>query len=119
MFAFALWDERAETLFLARDRLGKKPLFYAELPTGRIVFGSELKAILVDPEISRDIDPYAVDDFFAYGYIPDPRTIYRSVTKLPPAHTLLVRRGSRPRLSRYWDLAFAPRAIAKPRHAKG
>ena len=88
--------------------LGKKPLYYSELPTGRIVFGSELKAVLVDPEISRTIDPYAVDDFFAYGYIPDPRTIYRSVVKLPPAHTLLVQRGARPVLSRYWDLAFEP-----------
>ena len=109
MFAFALWDARAESLFLARDRLGKKPLYYAELPNGRIVFGSELKALLVDPEISREIDPYAVDDFFAYGYIPDPRTIYRSVAKLPPAHVLLAQRGSRPRISRYWDLAFVPR----------
>jgi asparagine synthase (glutamine-hydrolysing) len=109
MFAFALWDARRESLFLARDRLGKKPLYYAELPTGRIVFGSELKALLVDPEISRTIDPYAVDDFFAYGYIPDPRTIYRSVAKLPPAHVLLAQRGSRPRVSRYWDLAFVPR----------
>ena len=89
MFAFALWDARVESLFLARDRLGKKPLYYSILPTGRLVFGSELKAILVDPTISREIDPYAVDEFFAYGYIPDPRTIYRSVAKLPPAHVLL------------------------------
>ena len=109
MFAFALWDANAESLLLARDRLGKKPLYYAELPTGCIVFGSELKALLVDPEISRSIDPYAVDDFFAYGYIPDPRTIYRSIAKLPPAHVLLTQRGSCPRISRYWDLAFVPR----------
>jgi asparagine synthase (glutamine-hydrolysing) len=108
MFAFALWDARDESLFLARDRLGKKPLYYAELPTGQLVFGSELKALLVHPAISREIDPYAVDEFFAYGYIPDPRTIYRSVSKLPPAHVLLVQRGSRPRLSPYWDLAFVP-----------
>ena len=94
MFAFAVWDARSESLFLARDRLGKKPLYYAELPDGRIVFGSELKALLVDPALSREIDPYAVDEFFAYGYIPDPRTIYRSVKKLPPAHTLLAKRGA-------------------------
>ena len=119
MFAFAVWDATQETLFLARDRLGKKPLYYAELPTGRIVFGSELKALLVDPEVSRDIDPYAVDDFFAYGYIPDPRTIYRSVAKLPPAHTLLVRRGSRPSLARYWDLAFTPRAYSEADACEG
>ena len=109
MFAFAVWDANSESLFLARDRLGKKPLYYAELPSGRIVFGSELKALLVDPMISREIDPYAVDDFFAYGYIPDPRTIYRSVAKLPPAHTLFAQRGARPRISRYWDLTFVPR----------
>jgi asparagine synthase (glutamine-hydrolysing) len=109
MFALAVWDAARETLFLARDRLGKKPLYYAELPSGRIVFGSELKALLVDPEVSQTIDPYAIDDFFAYGYIPDPRTIYQSVVKLPPAHTLLAQRGARPLLSRYWDLAFAPR----------
>ena len=108
MFAFAIWDARSQSLFLARDRLGKKPLYYA-VAEGRIAFGSELKALLVDPAISREIDPYAVDAFFAYGYIPDPRTIYRSVAKLPPAHTLLVKRGGRPLISRYWDLAFEPR----------
>ena len=109
MFAFAVWDANVESLFLARDRLGKKPLYYAELPTGQLVFGSELKALLVHPAISREIDPYAVDEFFAYGYIPDPRTIYRSVAKLPPAHVLFAQRGARPRISRYWDLAFVPR----------
>jgi asparagine synthase (glutamine-hydrolysing) len=119
MFAFAVWDATKETLFLARDRLGKKPLYYAELSTGRIVFGSELKALLVDPDISRDIDPYAVDDFFAYGYIPDPRTIYRSVAKLPPGQVLLARRGSRPRLSRYWDLAFVPRQQSEAEACEG
>ena len=109
MFAFAVWDARSQSLFLARDRLGKKPLYYAELPDGRIVFASELKAILVYPEIPREIDPYAVDEFFAYGYIPDPRTIYRSIAKLPPAHTLLATRGARPHISRYWNLSFEPR----------
>ena len=96
MFAFAVWDASVESLFLARDRLGKKPLYYAELPTGQLVFGSELKALLVHPAISREIDPYAVDEFFAYGYIPDPRTIYRSVAKLPPAHVLFAQRGATP-----------------------
>ena len=109
MFAFAIWDANVETLFLARDRLGKKPLYYAELTTGQLLFGSELKALLVHPAISREIDPYAVDEFFAYGYIPDPRTIYRSIAKLPPAHVLVAKRGSAPRISRYWDLAFVPR----------
>jgi asparagine synthase (glutamine-hydrolysing) len=109
MFAFAVWDSGEETLFLARDRLGKKPLYYAELASGRLVFGSELKALLVDPEIPREIDPCAIEEFFAYGYIPDPRTIYRNIAKLPPGHVLLARRGARPRIWRYWDLRFAPR----------
>lgn len=108
MFAFAIWDANTESLFLARDRLGKKPLYYAELPSGLIIFGSELKALLVNPTLSRELDPCAVDEYFAFGYIPDPRTIYRSVCKLPPAHALLVRRGTSPRVSRYWDLRFAP-----------
>src|SRR5437763_11578260 len=73
MFAFALWDRNCETLFLARDRLGKKPLYYAALPNGEMIFGSELKALLVHPGLSRDIDPAAVEDYFGYGYVPDPR----------------------------------------------
>ena len=93
MFAFALWDRNAETLFLARDRLGKKPLYYASLADGMVVFASELKALLPYPGLSREIDLLALEEYFAYGYVPDPRTIYKSVAKLAPAHTLLWRRG--------------------------
>jgi asparagine synthase (glutamine-hydrolysing) len=106
-FAFALWDENKETLFLARDRLGEKPLYYSFLPDGLFVFGSELKAILEHPSLRREIDPQAVEEFFAYGYIPDPRTIYRQVAKLPPAHKLLLRRGGGTgEPVPYWDVAF-------------
>ena len=74
MFAFALWDEDNETLFLARDRLGEKPLYYARLDSGWVVFGSELKALMEHPDLPREIDPPAVEDYFTYGYVPDPRS---------------------------------------------
>ena len=69
MFAFALWDRNRQTLFLARDRLGVKPLFYAVLPDNTLAFGSELKALLCHPKLSTDIDPRSVEDYFAYGYV--------------------------------------------------
>jgi asparagine synthase (glutamine-hydrolysing) len=104
MFAFALWDARQDRLFLARDRLGIKPLYYAALPDGQLVFGSELKALLVHPKLERKIDPRAVADYFAFGYVPDPRTIYDTVAKLPPAHGLSVTRGTGlPQPRRYWS----------------
>ena len=114
MFAFALWDRRQETLFLARDRFGKKPLYYAALDDGRFVFGSEMAALTSVPELPRRLAPEAVEDFFAYGYVPDPGTIYRDVQRLPPAHALLLRRGggmATPR--RYWHAATATRAISE------
>jgi len=106
MFVFALWDAQTETLFLARDRLGKKPLYYSLLPNGFLLFGSELKALKEHPACPRAIDPHAVEDFFAYGYIPDPRSIYAGVHKLPAGHTLTLKRGALPKLARYWDLNF-------------
>jgi asparagine synthase (glutamine-hydrolysing) len=111
MFAFALWDERRETLFLARDRLGKKPLFYALLDNGVLAFASELKALIALPELSREIDPTAIEDYFAYGYVPETKSIYASVKKLLPAHILTMRRGSSlPDQLPYWDVSFAPQA---------
>jgi len=107
MFAFALWDRNRSTLFLARDRLGVKPLHYAYLPDGQFVFGSELKSLLVHPAFRRDIDPCAVEEYFALGYVPDPRTIFAAAKKLPPAHTLaLVRGTAQPQPRRYWDPRF-------------
>ncbi len=107
MFAFALVDEGRETLFLARDRFGEKPLYYSLLDDGRLLFGSELKSILCSPSIDRRLDPQAIEDFFAFGYIPDPRSIYSGVKKLAPGHCLAIRRGEavgEPRA--YWDLRF-------------
>ncbi|MGI9305369.1 MAG: XrtA/PEP-CTERM system amidotransferase [Gammaproteobacteria bacterium] len=109
MFAFAVWDRSRRTLFLARDRLGIKPLYYAELPNGQFIFGSELKALLIHPQLRREIQPQAVEDYFAFGYVPDPKTILRNVFKLAPGTTLLLRRGQRiPQPRQYWDVSFAP-----------
>ena len=103
MFAFALWDRRQGVLFLARDRLGKKPLYYAHTPAGALVFGSELAALMAVPDLPRQIDPAAVDDFFAMGYVPDPGTIYTGVHKLPAAHYLLLGTGTGTATPiRYW-----------------
>jgi asparagine synthase (glutamine-hydrolysing) len=107
MFAFALWDRNRETLFLARDRLGVKPLFYALLPNGELAFGSELKSLLIHPGLARTIDPFAVEEYCALGYVPEPRTIFSGALKLPPAHTLCVRRGAPlPEPKEYWDVRF-------------
>jgi asparagine synthase (glutamine-hydrolysing) len=107
MFAFALWDRNRETLFLARDRLGVKPLYYAPVADGHWIFGSELKALLVHPGLSRAIDPIAVEDYFAYGYVPEPRTIFKDVYKLSPGCTLTLKRGSSTAAPvEYWDVPF-------------
>lgn len=114
MFAFALWDRRAGTLFLARDRIGKKPLYYATLPDGRFVFGSEMAALRQVSDLDRRLDARAVEDFFAYGYVPDPATIYAGVSRLPAAHCLQLRRGEpvgNPR--RYWRPSIAPLRISE------
>jgi asparagine synthase (glutamine-hydrolysing) len=111
MFAFALWDRQNDELVLARDPLGEKPLHYAWLPDGALAFGSEIAAVLEAPGVSRRLDPMAVDDFLALGYIPDPATVFRDIRRLPPAHVLTVRRGApgRPAPRRYWAL---PRSAA-------
>jgi len=107
MFAFALWDAAKEVLFLARDRLGEKPLYYSFLSSGELLFASELKSLLLSPQLDRELDPRAIEEFFAFGYVPDPRSIYRGVRKLAPAHYLMVRRGEPPPEPRaYWDLRF-------------
>lgn len=107
MFAFALWDRNRRTMFMARDRLGKKPFYYAVLPDGRFIFGSELKTLLVHPELSRELDPRAAEDYFAYGYVPEPKTIFRHAHKLLPAHSLLVKQGQPvPEPIEYWDVPF-------------
>lgn len=107
MFAFAIWDKKKETLFLARDRVGIKPLYYAFLPSGELIFGSELKALLVHPKILLEIDPCSVEDYFGFGYVPEPRSIFKDIFKLSPGHTLYVQRyRSVPSERQYWDISF-------------
>lgn len=113
MFAFALYDRKTSSLFLARDRFGIKPLFYSVLADGRVLFASELKALKADPELPRKLDARAVEDYFALGYVPEPKTIYRNVHKLRPGHTLLFERGQpEPLQKQYWDLPFREITVA-------
>jgi asparagine synthase (glutamine-hydrolysing) len=114
MFAFALWDAREATLLLARDRVGKKPLFYAQRESS-LTFASELGALVVDEEIERRVDPRALDCFLAYGCIQAPLSIFQGVSKLPPASTLLYRDG-KVEIARYWRLDYSrKRAIGDRR----
>ncbi len=110
MFAFAIYDLAERTLFLARDRLGVKPLFTARLSDGSLAFGSELKALLAHPLLRREIDPLAVEDYLAWGYVPDHRSILKGVEKLAAGHYLLLRHdGPAPRSVQWWDISFADR----------
>ena len=108
MFAFALWDRNRQTFFMARDRLAVKPLFYALLDDGMLLFGSELKSLLAHGGLKREIDPLAVEEYFALGYVAEPRTIFQQARKMPPAHTLAWRRGQpMPQPKAYWDVRFS------------
>ena len=110
-FTIALWDRNQRTLFLARDRMGEKPLYYARRPDGSMAFGSELVALAQVPNLTRRICAAAVDDFFALGYVPDPNTIFDGIHKLPAAHYLLLRKGSHAAPRRYWAPPTKTRAI--------
>jgi len=105
MFAFAVWDRRTQELFVARDRVGKKPLYYSLLANGTFVFGSELKCLLEHPEIPTEVDLDAVDAYFTLGYVPDPLSIFRGIYKLPPGHYLIFKNG-RISVESYWDFKF-------------
>ncbi|MEQ1639212.1 MAG: XrtA/PEP-CTERM system amidotransferase [Novosphingobium sp.] len=110
MFAFAIYDLGQRTLFLARDRLGVKPLFYAPLSDGSLAFASELKGLTAHPLLRREIDPLAVEDYLAWGYVPDHRSILAGVHKLPAGHSLLLRHSaSLPAPQQWWDISFAER----------
>ena len=110
MFAFAIYDVAQRTLFLARDRLGVKPLFTARLSDGSIAFASELKGLLAHPLLRREVDPLAIEDYLTWGYVPDHRSILAGVSKLPAGHSLLLRHGGpEPVPVQWWDVSFAQR----------
>ena len=106
MFAFAVWDRRREELFLARDRMGEKPLYYTFVD-GALVFASELRALLAYPGVRRRLDLRGLARYLAFDYIPDPHAILEDVAKLPPGHSLTVN-GGKARTQRYWEIPFAP-----------
>jgi len=107
MFAFGLWDRNREILFLGRDRLGIKPLYYSLLKDGILIFASELKALLAHPGFVRELDPQAVEEYFAYGYVPEPKSIFKHAYKLSPGHIMQFRTGqSMARPQQYWDVPF-------------
>ena len=109
MFAFAIWDNSRQCLFLARDRLGIKPLFYSLLDDGQFIFGSELKVLRNHPDFITTLRDSTIEDYFSFGYIPEPYTIYQHSYKLAPGHTLLLQHGqtqlSEPK--QYWDVNFS------------
>lgn len=110
MFAFAIWDERRSRLFMARDRLGQKPLFYASL-NDRFLFASEVKGILAHPSVTPRLDPAALHSYLALRFVPSPRTMFEGISALPPAHTLALERGQ-VRVRRYWNLCYQPKWAA-------
>jgi asparagine synthase (glutamine-hydrolysing) len=114
MFAFAIFDRREQKLFIARDRVGKKPLHYTVVGD-TLVFGSEIKSLLQHPEVEREPNLEAISDYLSFGYVPDPATAFRGIDKLPPGHTLTFRDGD-VSLRRYWDFEYgrAAREPARP-----
>lgn len=117
MFSFAIWDANKKTLFLARDRVGIKPLYYW-LTDKSLVFASEIKAILADPGVDREIAPEVIDRFLTFLYVPGEETLVRGIKKLAPGHYLLVKEG-RAQVRQYWDLQFSkPAGSRSPEEAK-
>ncbi len=107
MFTFAIWHKTQQSLFISRDRLGIKPLFYAMID-GTFYFASELKSITLIPGLSKKIDAKAIEQYFALGYAAEPHTIYQDVAKLPPGHNLTIKVGDEaPKVEQYWDVSYA------------
>jgi asparagine synthase (glutamine-hydrolysing) len=119
MFAFAIWDRNRQTFFLARDRMGVKPMHWAVLDDGQLLFGSELKSVLAHGKLRRELDPEALEEYFALGYVAEPRTVFRQAHKLPPAHTLTWKRGeAQPVIREYWDVRFTGTAVIDETQAR-
>ena len=112
MFAFAIWDERKQLLFLARDRVGIKPLYYWKGPNA-LIFGSEIKAILADPDCAPEVDPKMIDRFLSFYFVPGEETLHKDLLKLAPGSYMVVQDGNI-KITQYWDLLFAPKEISLP-----
>ena len=106
MFAFAVWDDRRRRLILGRDRLGKKPLYYWH-HAGRLVFGSEIKAVLANPHVPRELREDSIAPYLRFGYVPTPHTFFEGIVSVPPGHVLVVEPGRDPQLSCYWQPPIA------------
>lgn len=104
MFAFAIWDQSARKLFMARDRLGEKPLFYYFFPHGGISFASEIKSLIEDNEIPLQIDYDSLNNYLSLSYVLAPRSIIHRIVKLPPAHSITIEEGKNPKVQKYWSL---------------
>ncbi len=114
MFAFAIYDNVQRTLFLARDRLGVKPMFMAQVSDGSLLFGSELKALMAHPLLRREADPLAIEDYLTWGYVPDNRSMLKGVEKLPAGSYLLLKHGApMPKPVQWWDVSFEKRRTEK------
>ena len=113
MFAFAIWDSREQSLFLARDRVGKKPLFYTVTADGTFVFGSELKVLLTHGGVTREIDHGALDSYLTFGYVPEELCIFRGVYKLEPGYFLIFKNGEI-RTEKYWDFDYSQPSLDEP-----
>jgi asparagine synthase (glutamine-hydrolysing) len=112
MFAISIWDAGARRLVLARDRLGKKPIYW-RLAGGRLTYGSELKSILAESQVERRVDRVALAQYLQYGYVPAPATILEGIHKLPPA-SILTWEGGEPRIERYWTVDYEPKHTLRP-----
>ncbi|WP_371187642.1 XrtA/PEP-CTERM system amidotransferase [Thalassotalea maritima] len=110
MFAFAIWDKQTAQLFLARDRLGIKPLYYSLTDSSEFIFASELKVLVEHPEFDKRLRITAIEDYFTFGYIPEPHSIYKNTYKLPPGHTLTIKKSQSQLLQpkQYWDIPTEP-----------
>jgi len=113
MFALAIWDDKRREVFIARDRVGKKPLYYTVTPGKTLVFGSEIKSLLEHPDVQREISLEALDAYLTLGYVPDPLTIFRDIHKLPPGHYLTFSNG-RLHVEQYWDFVFETGESRRP-----
>lgn len=120
MFGIAIWDVKRKQLFVVRDRLGVKPLFYSITPEGTLIFGSELKVLYQYPGLAKKLDPLRVEEYFAYGYVPEPNTIFEGIKKLEPGYTLSIKVGeSDPVIRQYWNIPFQTNSSLNYEEAKG